>query len=124
MQTSTDDTFYLFPYLEQIYPCDLQPCKNGATCTNDPDDISLHHCQCPAWFTGQNCEGLRSFYAERMSHVNPVYSQPKGRTCGPFNVQKNRLRPSKTNILLGSLIKFSLRYAAGHKKVSTKGYCF
>ena len=54
--------FHSFPFLEQIYPCDLKPCKNGATCTNDPDDISLHHCQCPTWFTGQNCEGLRIFF--------------------------------------------------------------
>ncbi|RMX48625.1 hypothetical protein pdam_00008003 [Pocillopora damicornis] len=42
----------------QIFPCDSNPCQNGATCKNDPKDISKYNCQCANWFTGINCQEL------------------------------------------------------------------
>ena len=44
-------------FSDQIFPCDSNPCQNGATCKNDPKDISKYNCQCANWFTGINCQG-------------------------------------------------------------------
>ena len=50
----------------QIYACDSNPCQNGATCSNDANDISKHKCQCPDWFTGINCEGNKTTNIEEI----------------------------------------------------------
>lgn len=50
----------------QIYPCDSNPCQNGAQCVNDPSDISKYQCNCKDWFTGVNCEGNQTKNKPRM----------------------------------------------------------
>lgn len=59
---SAGNTNIIFSFLSavQIYPCDSKPCLNGATCNNDPKDISKYKCKCAAWFTGTNCEGKKN----------------------------------------------------------------
>ena len=49
--------YYFLSFAVQIYPCESNPCQNGATCNNDVNDISKYKCQCRDWFTGVNCEG-------------------------------------------------------------------
>lgn len=58
---SAGNTNIIFSFLSavQIYPCDSKSCLNGATCNNDPKDISKYKCKCAAWFTGTNCEGKK-----------------------------------------------------------------
>ena len=43
---------YLFLELDE---CSSSPCQNNGTCFSDLDN---YRCECPAGFTGQNCEGL------------------------------------------------------------------
>ena len=31
---------------------------NGATCTNDGQDVSLYHCHCTEGYSGTNCQGI------------------------------------------------------------------
>ena len=45
----------------QRYPCDNKPCVNGATCSNDDQDVSLYHCHCTDGYSGKNCQGRRFF---------------------------------------------------------------
>ena len=41
----------------QSYPCDSDPCVNGAACRNDEEDITEYHCDCTGDFSGVNCQG-------------------------------------------------------------------
>ena len=41
----------------QSYPCDSDPCVNGAACRNDKEDITEYHCDCTGDFSGVNCQG-------------------------------------------------------------------
>ena len=45
----------------QIFPCDSKPCVNGATCSNDDQDVSLYHCHCTDNYSGKNCQGTEVF---------------------------------------------------------------
>ena len=60
-------TWLVLPFAVQIYPCDSNPCQNGATCDNDPSDISKYQYQCQKWFAGENCEG-NLIYEARMQN--------------------------------------------------------
>ena len=42
-------TFQLIDY------CEVEPCSNGGTCINQPDDDS-YVCECPSQYTGRHCE--------------------------------------------------------------------
>jgi len=43
--------------LVQTFPCDSQPCLNGAICANDVKDITKYHCKCTSDYSGVNCQG-------------------------------------------------------------------
>jgi len=41
---------------EKILPCSNSPCRNHATCIDDPNDPTNFFCQCTRWLTGRYCE--------------------------------------------------------------------
>ena len=63
----------------QHYPCDSKPCVNGATCSNDDQDVSLYHCHCTDDYSGRNCQGtkcmlfLLSFFL--LLHISSFYNK-------------------------------------------------
>ncbi|XP_071041274.1 neurogenic locus notch homolog protein 2 isoform X3 [Parasteatoda tepidariorum] len=40
---------------ENISGCEMNPCKNGGLCLEDPSDSSVFDCMCPDDFTGTQC---------------------------------------------------------------------
>ena len=52
-------SYYLICYLDQINPCDVNPCLNGATCA--PLTGLTYNCQCDTGFKGANCELTKYF---------------------------------------------------------------
>ena len=57
LNSHTNALFVVFSV--QIYPCDSKPCINGATCSNDDQDVSLYHCHCTGDYSGKNCQGTK-----------------------------------------------------------------
>ena len=47
---------------------------NGATCSNDDQDISLYHCQCTDGYSGKNCQG-RVFYEGKKTFSTLVWKK-------------------------------------------------
>lgn len=58
MNVLYDSALEIF-FLVRLFPCDYKPCVNGATCSNDDQDVSLYHCHCTDGYSGKNCQGRK-----------------------------------------------------------------